>query len=67
MHRHMHIHSNLLSCCFGRVETPKVIMKLNYNSLGSGVEMRSHVSVLPEAVKCSEIAEALAGNACHDS
>lgn len=53
-HMNTHIHSSLLSYCFGRscrVETPKVIMKFNYNSLGSGMEMSSSVSVSPVAAK----------------
>lgn len=41
---------SLLFYCFGQSginETPKVIMKFNYNSSGSGMEMSSPVSVSP--------------------
>lgn len=47
---HSHTHVSLLSQCFGRsgrIETPNVIMKFNYNSPGRGMEMSSRVSVSP--------------------
>lgn len=48
---HTHSHRSLLSYCFGRHGTPKVIMKFNYNSQGVGMEMSFRVSVSPGAVK----------------
>lgn len=72
---HTHTHSSLLSNCFdrsSRVEIPNVIMKFNYNSSGSGMEISSHVSVPPGGEQHSTAVKSVqdtAGNAQrrHDS
>lgn len=51
-HSGTHAITSLLSHCFGqsgRVKIPKVIMKFNYNSSGSGMEISPRVPVLPGA------------------